>query len=176
MIYSHNIILEQDTSMAKKHLIKTSIFTSLTLSLMVAIGAQSPALAETKSRILPIETYLAMLAGNKETGWVAFRNYNGSQWIYFTALQTLHCRLKEIRYSINSKDLDQRFKLVKCNPQNPFALPPDSGPEDTAMNLPDGAAKTIAVQVLWEDDNASEIAVYEPCKDVGDQSCAWHLE
>lgn len=134
------------------------------------------ALAQDKSRIPQMTIYQAMLDGNKERGWIAFRDYGGNQLIYFTALQTLHCRLKEIRYSINSKELDQVFDLVKCNPQNPFALPPNSELKDTLIRLPVGTAKTVAVQVTWEDDRKSAIAVYEPCKDVGEQTCAWPLE
>lgn len=146
------------------------------LATMISGAILVPAAAQDKSRIPAIAIYQAMLQGNQEPGWIQFRNYGGAQWIYFSALQALHCRLKEIRYSINSKDLDERFKLVKCNPQNPFALPSDSGIEDIAIRLPKGTAATIAVQVVWEDDSESVVAVYEPCKDVGEQSCAWPLE
>ena len=149
--------------------------------LMMGAGINSDfairkAQAQDKSRIPQMTIYQAMLKGNKERGWISFRNYGGNQLVYFTALQTLHCRLKEIRYSINSKELDKVFELVKCNPQNPFALPPDAPIGATLIRLPAGTAKTIAVQVTWEDDQKSEIAVYEPCKDVGDQTCAWPLE
>lgn len=148
----------------------------LILATMMSGAVLVPAAAQDKSRIPAIAIYQAMLQGNKEPGWIQFRNYGGAQWIYFSALQALHCRLKEIRYSINSKALDERFKLVKCNPQNPFALPSDSGIEDIAIRLPKGTAATIAVQVVWEDDSESVVAVYEPCEDVGEQSCAWPLE
>lgn len=143
---------------------------------IMAGTALTPAVAQDKSRVPPVSIYQAMLQANKEPGWVQFRNFGGAQWIYFTALQTLHCRLKEIRYSINSKDLDKRFKLVRCNPQNPFAIPSDAGIDDIAIRLAKGTAETIAVQVIWEDDAKSAVAVYEPCKDVGEQSCAWPLE
>ena len=143
---------------------------------LCAVGLSGNTFATDKTRILPMETYKAMLAGNKEPGWVQFRNFDEKQIVYFTALQTLHCRLSEIRYSINSKDLDKRFNLVKCNPQQPFALPSDSRPDDILIYLDKGEASTVAVQVVWEDGTESEIAVYEPCQDVGDQTCAWPLE
>ena len=149
---------------------------TLMLSCLLLISMQVFAVADTKSRIPPREVYQAMLNGNKEPGWIQFRNYSGKQLVYFTALQTLHCRLKEIRYSINSKALDKRFELVECNPQNPLALPSNAGLNEVAISLAPGTVKTIAVQVVWEDDMESEIAVYEPCKDVGEQTCAWLLE
>ena len=37
----------------------------------------------------PMSLYQAMLNGNKASGWVAFRNFNGQQLLYFTTLQTL---------------------------------------------------------------------------------------
>jgi len=129
-----------------------------------------------KSRVPPISTYEAMLNANKPNGWVHFRNYDGKQYVYFSALQTLHCRLEEIRYSINSKDLDKTFNLVPCNPQTPFNMPPDFKPEDILISFGLGTASSVAVQVVWEDGRESEIAVYEPCKNVGDQTCAWPIK
>jgi len=148
---------------------------ALGIVLTITMGP-TPLMAQGKSRIAPMSLYQAMLKGNEQTGWVQFRNYNGKQLIYFTALQTMHCRLKEIRYSLNSDALDKRFDIVKCNPQNPFALPPKSGLKDILISQSLGAVKTIAVQVVWEDGVESKILRYEPCKDVGDQTCAWPLE
>ena len=132
--------------------------------------------AAEKTRVPPVSTYKAMLEVNKEKGWVQFRNYGGKQLIYFTPLQTMHCRLKTIRYSINSKALDKEFGLVPCNPQLPFSLPPDVGTDKLLISLPIGGATTLAVQVVWENGEESEVVVYEPCKDVGEQTCAWPLE
>ncbi|MCY6382810.1 hypothetical protein [Hoeflea prorocentri] len=140
---------------------------------VIAVFAPAETLAEEKSRIPPRELYQTMLDANRQSGWVQFRNFSGSQWIYFTALQTLHCRLSEIRYSINSTSLDKRFALVDCNPQNPMALPPDAGPEAIALRFAPDTAQSIAVQVVWEDGSESDVAIYEPCDNVGEQSCAW---
>lgn len=129
-----------------------------------------------KSRVPSIELYQAMFDANVEPGLVQFRDFNGKQYLYFSALQTLHCRLKEIRYSINSDALDQRFDLVKCNPQTPFNMPPDFELSDIALTLKLGTADNVSVQVVWEDDRESEVSVYEPCKDVGDQTCAWPIK
>ena len=66
--------------------------------------------------------YQAMLDANKQSGWIQFRDYDDRQLIYFTALQTMRCRLSEIRYSINSDALDQRFPLGPCDVQQPFNI------------------------------------------------------
>ncbi len=154
---------------ALKRLAATILLTGLVLS-------SSTGFTQQKSRIADRSLYQAMLDGNKENGWISFRNSGGKQRLYFSALQTLHCRLKEIRYSINNTTLDQRFPLVKCNPQNPFALPSDARGEDILVVFKLGTIGYAAVQVVWEDDSKSEMAVYEPCTDVGDQNCAWLLK
>tara|TARA_R110002126_G_scaffold291800_1_gene459022 strand:+ start:103425 stop:103916 length:492 start_codon:yes stop_codon:yes gene_type:complete len=152
------------------------LFLAAFFALCMVLPTTNHAMAQKKSRIPPMTTYHAMLDGNLEGGWIGFRNFDGRQLVYFSALQTLHCRLKEIRYSVNSTELDRQFPLVACNPQNPFALPPDSGVNDILVRLDAGAASTVAVQVVWEDGSKSRMAVYEPCEDVGDQTCAWLLE
>ncbi len=125
----------------------------------------------------PVEIYQQMLEMNKQVGWVAFRNFDGKQWIYFTPLVTLHCRLSEIRYSINSNDLDQTFPVPACNKALPFSLPSDMGVDTIAIALPLGTAETISVQVtLYGDKRDNQIMTYHPCKNVRDASCAVLLE
>jgi hypothetical protein len=117
--------------------------------------------------------YQAMLDANKIPGWVQFRDYDGRQLIYFTALQTMRCRLSEIRYSINSDDLALRFPLGTCDPQQPFNIPADD-PENKYIYIErkKGAVKTLTVQVVWADGSGSEIVTYRPCDNVGESTCA----
>lgn len=123
--------------------------------------------------VLPdVTIYKAMLDANKTTGWVQFRNFSGKQLIYFTALQTMHCRLSEIRYSVNSEMLDKRFPLGKCNPQIPFNLPAEDGTDYILITMPADSVETIAIQAVWDDGAGSEIVVYKPCEGVGDATCA----
>ena len=144
--------------------------------LCLALPGAAPLTVQAQSRIPPVSLYQAMLKANTATGWIQFRNYNGKQLVYFTALQTLHCGLKAIRYSINSDSLDKTFPLVKCNPQMPYSLPPNARLDDIAISMPKGSADTVTVRVIWSDGSASGIATYEPCKNVGDQSCAQRLD
>ncbi|URK86621.1 hypothetical protein LP421_20100 [Rhizobium sp. RCAM05350] len=135
--------------------------------------AQEASDEEEYKPVLPdVAIYKAMLDANKMTGWIQFRNYDDKQLIYFTTLQTMHCRLSEIRYSVNSDALDQRFPLGKCNPQIPFNLPDSSTNEYIYISLPAGEAKTLAIQAVWDDGAGSEIVVYKPCEGVGDATCA----
>ncbi len=154
-------------------------FTLSATALMLTAGlSSSHALAqdsdeeEYKPQLPDVSIYKAMLDANKTTGWVQFRNYDDKQLIYFTTLQTMHCRLSEIRYSVNSDLLDQRMPLGECNPQVPFNLPDDPTNKYIYISLPGGEAKTITIQVVWDDGAGSEIVVYKPCDNVGDATCA----
>lgn len=141
--------------------------------LIAATALAGPALAQ---EIPPKQVYEAMLEANRPTGWVQFRNYDGRQLVYFTPLQTMHCRLSEIRYSINSDALDERFDLVPCDPATAFAMPADVKPEQVFLSLPRNAAKWIAVQAVWDDGAETDVMVYQPCKDANEKSCATAVE
>ncbi|WP_426231477.1 hypothetical protein [Pararhizobium sp. DWP3-4] len=142
-------------------------------ALSLPASAQEASDEEEYKPVLPdVAIYKAMLNANKTTGWIQFRNYDDKQLIYFTALQTMHCRLSEIRYSVNSDTLDKRFPLGKCNPQIPFNLPDSNTNEYIYISLPAGEAKTLAIQAVWDDGAGSEIVVYKPCEGVGDATCA----
>ena len=117
--------------------------------------------------------YKAMLDANKQPGWVQFRDFAGKQIVYFTALQTMHCRLSEIRYSINSEALDQRFPLGACDVQQPFNMPADdTDGRYMYLDFAPGEVKTISIQAVWADGSGSEIITYRPCDNIGEGTCA----
>ena len=128
---------------------------------------------EYKPELPDMATYQAMLDANRQTGWVQFRDFAGKQLVYFTALQTMHCRLSEIRYSINSDALDQRFPLGACDPQQPFNMPADDdGSKYMYRDFAPGEVKTLTIQVVWQDGAGSEIVTYRPCDNIGEATCA----
>ncbi|MGV3548143.1 hypothetical protein [Rhizobium sp.] len=148
-----------------------------TLLLIAAMAL--PALAqendedEYKPELPDMTLYKAMLDANRQPGWVQFRNFADRQLIYFTALQTMRCRLSEVRYSVNSDALDLRFPLGDCDPQQPYNLPADDPDNKYIYNsYAPGEVKTITIQVVWEDGSGSEIVTYRPCDNVGESTCA----
>jgi hypothetical protein len=147
--------------------------TIATAAISLAIGSAARAEDEYKAQIPDVAIYRAMLEANRTPGWIQFRNYAEKQIIYFTALQSMHCRLSAIRYSINSDALDRNFPVAKCNPQQPFNMPADDpNAKYILINLKPGEAKTVAVQAVWDNGAVSEIVVYKPCDNVGESTCA----
>lgn len=105
-----------------------------------------------------------------KANWVAFRNYDGKQWIYFTHLVAYRCGLSEVRYSIGSGALDRTFPLPPCDPEQPHAV--DAVEHPPYVTLPPGTAEEIAVQVVYTDGEESEAYRFAPCENAGDSACA----
>ncbi len=102
--------------------------------------------------------------------WVAFRDWDGKQLIYFTTVLAYHCGLSEVRYSLDSDALDQRFPLPACDRQRPNDIDPVANPPYIA--LPQGAAKEIVVQLVYSDGAVSNAYRYVPCQNAGDSTCS----
>jgi len=106
--------------------------------------------------------------------WVAFRDYDGRQFIYFTQLLVYRCGLAEIRFSIDGDDLAERFPLPPCDPERPNEIDAEKYPP--YLTLPLGSASEIAVQVVYSDGEESEVHRYVPCENAGDSTCTVLVE
>jgi hypothetical protein len=93
-----------------------------------------------------------------QNNWVSFRDFNGKQLIYFTHLESYTCGIKEVRYSINSDELDKVWELQPCDIKNPMVVTKDI----IYLTMPLGTAKSIAVQVTFTDGTKSEIVHKSP--------------
>ncbi len=123
-------------------------------------GASAQGLLGQEKQILPMIS----------DSWVAFRDYDGKQWIYFTTLVAYHCGLSEIRYSINSDALDRQFPLPACDRQRPNAIDPARDPPYLTVRR--GSALQVMVQVVFSDGEVSAAHRYAPCDNPGDSACA----
>ncbi len=127
---------------------KNKIFPAIILAITL-IGYASPGNAGAQDKQI-----LEMTKNN----WVAFRDFNGRQLIYFTHLESWKCGILQVKYSINSEILDQFYLLQQCDPNNPNAVTTDK----PYISLPLGTAQTIAVQVTYEDGSTSGIIKKAP--------------
>lgn len=169
--YELNVHLESLMNSIDRFLVAFATAAMMATAALPAF-AQGSEEDEYKPELPDVALYKAMLDANRQPGWIQFREFAGKQLVYFTALQTMHCRLSEIRYSINSDALDRRFPLGKCDRQQPFNLPADDGTEYIYIELGPGEAKTITIQAVWADGSGSEIVTYRPCDNVGESTCA----
>jgi hypothetical protein len=137
------------------------------LVLLIAGFASGAALAQ---GLLGMEKQLLPMP---KANWIAFRNYDGRQLVYFTHLVAYRCGLSQVRYSINSDTLDQQFDMPPCDPQRPNEIPGDYLP---FLALPLGTAQSLAVQAVYTDGEESEALRFSPC-DIDDEgTCARLIE
>lgn len=147
------------------------LFVFLSVFVFASPVLVSSALAQ-NAGVPPVDLYKIMAGSNKPSGWVAFRNFDGKQLVYFTPIVSLHCGLSEVRYSLNSSALDQTFALPECNPALPFSMPPDTDLSTIALSQEAGSVEQVTIQIVYSDDSESEVLVYEPCPTAGDSTCA----
>lgn len=133
---------------------------------VVYLGPNTSTIAQTP---VPTPAVAKQVLKLTKSNWIQFRNYQDTQFVYFTHFLSWKCALKEIRYSVNSKDLAHSFPLPDCNPDSPFHVNPEK--DLVYLSFPLGEAKTVSIQVIFKDDTESAVRSFKPCKVKGDQTC-----
>ncbi len=95
-----------------------------------------------------------------KTSWVALREYDGADLLYFTHLESWRCGLSEVRYSINTVAADAVWELEPCHEDSaqPNAMTDEN--HRPYLTLPMGLVGSVAVVVTY-DDGSQDKAQYE---------------
>ncbi len=82
--------------------------------------------------------------------WVAVREWEGQDLVYFTHLLTWRCGLTKIQYSINSVAVDMNWAFVPCDEtsSNPMAL---SDEQKIYGNFALNSVQSITVKITYDD-------------------------
>jgi hypothetical protein len=94
-----------------------------------------------------------------KTQWVAVREWQGQDVIYFTHLLTWRCGLDKIDYGINSTAADKNWAFIPCDETsaNPMALAPEQRIYGTfGLN----SVQTITVKITY-DDGGQDTVTYD---------------
>lgn len=91
------------------------------------------------------------------TGWIAFDASGFRGNLYFTALTSFSCGIKEVKYSFNGAPLDKVLDMPKCNPAEPFSLPADFQPY---MKVGEDV-KSMSVEVTYADGTKSGVKEFK---------------
>ena len=103
-------------------------------------------------RAIEVRPILDATKGN----WIAVREYNGQDLLYFTHLLSWRCGLFEIQFAVNGGEM-QLFPMVPCNEAAPMTVPADA---TVYLEFPLGSIETIDVQLLY-DDNGTDTVRFE---------------
>ena len=148
---------------------KISLSVSGFLAGLILLAALPLSAVKAQDTPIPLATVKQAINATK-ANWIAFRNYDGQQLLYFTQLLTWKCGLREIRYGLNSSHLADLWPLPVCNPQTPYHLDPNY--DHIYVNYPLDSLKFVSVQVVFADGATTDVMTYTPCDVANEVTCA----
>lgn len=125
------------------------------LALALACTA-TPLLAEnftTAAEVKPILTAT-------KAGWIAVREYDGNDLVYFTQIEAWRCGLTSIRYAINGNTADMDYEMEACHEgeATPNALKMEGHLPYIVQPL--DSVKKVTVEITY-DDGTTDSATYQ---------------
>ena len=131
------------------HILKPALLIGL-LACPTLVTAQGKFL--TAAEVKPI---LTATKGN----WIAVREFDGKDLLYFTHLLAWRCGLSGVRYSLNGAETTQDWPLTPCNEDSPT---PAALGEDQPVYLtqPLNSITDIKIELIYDDDT-TDSATFE---------------
>ena len=106
---------------------------------------------------IEVKPILGMTKGN----WVAVRDYDGQDFLYFTHLMSWRCGLWDVRYGLNGAPATQTLAMEPChlntNSPNSMVAVEEFLPYIT---LPANFVESVTVEITY-DDGTAETAQFE---------------
>jgi hypothetical protein len=99
---------------------------------------------------------IRMILNATKDQWVAVREYDNRDLVYFTQLLTWRCGLSGISYRLNNEAQERPWDIGTCDASNPNAIPDDL---KIYLSLPIFSVGTITVTVTYAD-GAKESVTY----------------
>ena len=110
---------------------------------------------------IPFEPRAALLRDQRRTvemvsgSWLSFRDFNGVL-LYYTALVSYRCAIKELRIGLDQAEPDRVIPLPPCDEANPYAIPGDVTPY---LRVPT-ATRTASARIVFRDGTVSPVKVF----------------
>ena len=118
--------------------------------LIVAAIATIPATAYAENFTTAAE--IKPILDATRANWIAVREFDGKDLLYFTHLLAWRCGLGEIRYGLNGAAADKAWPMEPCydtEPQ-PNALKMEGGAE-IYLTEPLGSIQTVSISITYDD-------------------------
>lgn len=124
--------------------------------LMLAALVAVPGLAQAEGFTTAAEVRPILEA--TKTVWVAVREYEGRDLLYFTQILAWRCGLDGIRYGLNGAEAETVLKMEPCHEGTaaPNAITMDEGV--VYLTLPLKSLERVSVQLLLDDGSVLEAA------------------
>ena len=134
---------------------KGSVMRRFILACGLALAVQPVAAADftTAAEVKPI---LQM----QKDSWVAIREFNGQDLVYFTSVLAWHCGLEAVQYGLNGAPAETVLVMEPCHEEtaSPNALTGEGG--EIYIEAPLGSVDSVSLRLIF-DDGSEEEAGYE---------------
>ncbi|HEX8416927.1 MAG TPA: caspase family protein, partial [Methylobacterium sp.] len=110
---------------------------------------------------IPFEPRAALVRDQRRTiemvsgSWLSFRDFNGVL-LYYTALVSYRCAIKELRIGLDKPEPDRVVPLPPCDEGNPFAIPATFTPY---LKAPPGT-RSASAQIVYSDGTVSAVKLF----------------
>ncbi|MFT5000654.1 MAG: hypothetical protein ACI8YI_001257 [Paracoccaceae bacterium] len=89
--------------------------------------------------------------------WIAVREFNGNDLLYFTHLEAWRCGLDSVGYGINSNTPDQIWELEVCYEDEPAPNAMKMPDRLPYITLPLGSVETVTIQLNYDDGTTDSV-------------------
>jgi hypothetical protein len=114
-----------------------------------------PATAQNFTSAAEVRPILDLTKAN----WVAVREFDGQDLVYFTGVLSWRCGLTELHYGLNGEAPVTQFPMEPCYADQPApnAFLDEAWP--IYMRQPLGSVQTVTVRVLFDDGESTEVTL-----------------
>lgn len=83
--------------------------------------------------------------------WIAVRDYDGKDFLYFTGILAWRCGVSAIFYGLNGAPAETPFEMEPCHDGTPTPNAILSETIPIWINAPQGSIATVAVRIVYDD-------------------------
>jgi hypothetical protein len=120
---------------------------NMRLALLLLLSLATPVSAQNFTTAAEVKPILLATKAN----WVALREYDGNDLLYFTHLESWRCGLSEVRFSVNSTAATKIWEMEPCHEgeAQPNALKLENHLPYTTLPL--GMVSSVSVVAVFDD-------------------------